>query len=80
MCRKSPLQRYELFINFNKKEYFSMVRSVQNCYMWGTDVIYFLSEHISNTYIHTNLMLDFTMLHVHIVLAFDFVFENIPSL
>lgn len=33
-AEKSPLQRYELFINFNRKNIsVSMVRSVQNCYM-----------------------------------------------
>lgn len=50
-----------LLILIKKNISVSMVRSMQNCYMWGTVVTFFLSEHISNTY-NTNLMLDFTML------------------
>lgn len=39
-----------LLIKKKKNISVSMVRSVQNCYMWGTDVNFFLSEHISYTY------------------------------
>lgn len=58
-----------LLILIKKNISVSMVRSMQNCYMWGTVVTFFLFEHISNTY-NTNLMLDFTIcyiLYLHII-------------
>lgn len=54
ICRKSPLQGYELFINLKKEEYFSKYGKKCPELLYVRDrCIFFLSEHISNTGTYT---------------------------